>query len=119
MPAYAAYPFLCKIISFLAPPDCRGSLQAPAWPRCQGAHVPDKALVPLPSHETDEQRTQRPERLSASGSRMERALAAVCSALISAAPDLDASDAKCALTLCFCTAAKQHLGHVTAVGISM
>ena len=56
--------------------------------------MPDKAPAPLPSHETDEQHTQRPEHLSASGCCMERALAAVCSAVIGAAPELDALDAK-------------------------
>ena len=91
-PACAA--LLCRTVSLLAPSHCRGWLQAPAWPRCQGAHVPDKAPAPLPSHETDEQHTQRPEHLSASGCCMERALAAVCSAVIGAAPELDALDAK-------------------------
>ena len=71
-----------------------GSLQAPAWPRGQGAHLPHKRPVPLPGHRADEQHTQRPARLSAAGARMERALAAVCSALIDAAPELDALDAK-------------------------
>ena len=69
-------------------------LQAPAWPRCQGAHLPNKEPVPLPHHRADGQHTQRPARLSALGARMEHALAAVCSALIDAAPELDALDAK-------------------------
>ena len=86
--------FLCEMISFLAPSHCHGLLQAPAWPRCQAAHVKHKVPVPLPRHKTDAQHMQRPARLSALGSRMERALAAVCSALIGAAPELDSLDAK-------------------------
>ena len=85
---------LCKMMSFLAPRHGRGLLQAPAWPRCQGAHLPHKRPVALPSHRADEEPMQRPARLSALGARMERALAAVCSALIDAAPELDALDAK-------------------------
>ena len=50
--------------------------------------------MPLPHHRADKQHTQRPARLSALGARMERALAALCSALIDAAPELDALDAK-------------------------
>ena len=78
----------------LAPPHYYGWLQAPAWPRCRGAHLSHKRPSPLPHHRTDEQHTERPARLSALGSRMERALTAVCSALIGAAPELDALDAK-------------------------
>ena len=82
------------MIYFQAPRHGRGLLQAPAWPRCQGPHLPYKRPVPLARHKTDEQHAQRPARLSALGAHMERALAAVCSALIDAAPELDALDAK-------------------------
>ena len=86
--------FLCEAISFLALPYCYRLLQAPAWPRCHGAHLLHKRPVQLTRLETDEQHMHRPARLSAVGSRMEGALAAICSALIDAAPELDALDAK-------------------------
>lgn len=50
--------------------------------------------MPLPAREADEDHMHRPEQLSRLGSRIERALAGVCSAISQAAPGLDALDAK-------------------------
>ncbi len=69
-------------------------MQAPAWPRLLGAHVPNKLPVPVPVREADQDKARRPQQLSRFGARMELALSSVCEAVISAAPDLDALDAR-------------------------
>ena len=70
------------------------ALQASAWPRCLEAHVPNKAPVPMPSGQGDEDHMSAPEQLSIFGKRMKAALSSICEAVIQAAPDLDALDAK-------------------------
>ena len=70
------------------------AVQASAWPRCLGAHVPNKAPVPLPSGQAGEDHTRAPEQLSSFGSYMKAALSSICEAVIQAAPELDALDAK-------------------------
>ena len=62
--------------------------------------MPDKAPVPLPAREADQDKASRPEQLSRFGTCMERALSSVCDAVINAAPDLDALDARCVKTFC-------------------
>ena len=69
-------------------------MQAPAWPRHFGAHVPDKAPVPMPAREADQETASRAKQLSTFGTRMEQTLSSVCDAVINAAPDLDALDAR-------------------------
>ena len=70
------------------------AMQAPAWPRSVGAHVPNKAPVPMPAGQAGEDGMRRPEQLSRFGSRMEAGLSSICDAIIQAAPELDALDAK-------------------------
>ena len=70
------------------------AVQASAWPRCLGAHIPKKAPVPMPSGQPAKDAVQTPEHLSHFGSRMKAALSSICEAIIQAAPDLDALDAK-------------------------
>ena len=69
-------------------------LQASAWPRCLGPHKPRKAPAPVLPGPAEENDMRTPEQLSNFGSRMESALSSICAALIQAAPDLDALDAK-------------------------
>lgn len=75
-------------------------MQAPAWPRHLGAHVPNKELVHMPAREADQEDASRAEQLSRFGTRMEHALSSVCDAVINAAPDLDALDARCVKAFC-------------------
>ena len=70
------------------------AVQASAWPRCVGAHVPNKAPAPMPSGQPAEDQMRTPEHLSTLGSCMKAALSSICEAVIRAAPDLDALDAK-------------------------
>ncbi len=70
------------------------AVQASAWPRCLGAHVPNKTPVPMPSGQAGEDHISAPEQLSSFGSYMKAALSSICEAVIQAAPELDALDAK-------------------------
>lgn len=69
-------------------------VQAPAWPPPQGELALDKAPVPLPKNCEDGESSGRPQSLTPFGTSMERALLAVCEALIAAAPRLDDLDSR-------------------------
>ncbi|CAL8469949.1 g9491 [Coccomyxa elongata] len=68
--------------------------QAPAWPAPQGELALHKAPVPLPRSCEDGEGSGRPQALTPFGKVMERALLAVCDALIAAAPKLDDLDSR-------------------------
>ncbi|KAK9915864.1 hypothetical protein WJX75_005396 [Coccomyxa subellipsoidea] len=68
--------------------------QAPAWPAPQGELDADKAPLPLPKGPDGELSSGRPESLTPFGAVLERALLAVCEAVIVAAPELDALDSR-------------------------
>ena len=70
------------------------AVQAPAWPASQGELPAEKALVPLPRGPEGGECSGRPESLTPFGEALERALLAVCDAVIAAAPELDALDSR-------------------------
>lgn len=69
-------------------------VQAPAWPAPQGELDADKAPLPLPRGPDGELSSGRPKSLTPFGAALERALLAVCEAVIVAAPGLDALDSR-------------------------
>ena len=72
----------------------RVPIQVPAWPAPQGELAADKAPVPLPRGMDGEGCGGRPQSLTPFGEALERALLAVCDALIAAAPELDILDSR-------------------------
>ena len=73
-----------------------GNTQAPAWPAACLQPCAAKAPRPMPASSSAgaQEPEGRPQTLTPAGAAMERALLAVSRALVAAAPDLDALDAR-------------------------